>query len=511
MTTCGVIGKYLGEIRDRQVTTRVQESDLTLLQQQNLILVFTNDQVQQLSEDVARLQQLRSTIAQESSQRGQQTGQVSLDTRRTHSILFHLEGADKQHAQLDQLKREQDALRALDTEMAQRQQDFAQLMVKQSQLAAVTPYDGRQVAITTQGRVALRDLTVRLYRVSDKEFSTYWTESQRIDEQLGGISNQSAQFERGLTGALKDVDVSYLWAVAIGMAKAPGPSQDRLNVFLGAYNALGPYATNVENRLMATEILSVLPRPVPQNIPRVASLKDEVRKLKVPSEAALGVAAILLMGERADGSIPLPELRNFLPVTPSYESAALMSIVNRPEAEIVERFRSVRSLFLGWGHSPSEDTELSSAYLAMSELPLETVGSKLAILSHGLAGYLQYPLVGSAILASIPVLEANETLNLLEKAYEILGQRTGPISQAEGICLAIRMIHGIDIRSVDALDPTQTAPVQSFGYGATAARLWMPVYVSHGFYYSTWSGIGGPHPGHVHTWGGGGWGGGFVG
>lgn len=512
MTNCGVIAKYLGEIRDQNVTTQVPEGDLTLLQQQNLILIFSSDQVQQLSQEVQRLEQARATIAQESGQRSQAANQVGVDTRRTHSILFHLEGADHQHSQLERLQQEQQALRSLDTDLAQRQQDFAQLLIKRAQLASLTPYGERQVALTTSGRVALRDLTVRLYRVSDQEFSAYWAQSQKIDTELLGIANQGALYERALAGSLKEVDPSYLWAVSIGMAKAPGSPQVRLEAFLSAYNALAPYSSNVENLLMATEILAMLPRPPAESVLLVTQLRDAVKQSKVPDEAALGVATILLLGQRADGTLPLPALRDYLPITPSYEAAAMMAIVNRPEAEVVQRFRTVKSLFQSWGHSQSEDTELSSAYLAISELPLETVGPKMAIISHGLSGYLQYPLVGSAILASIPVLEANETLNLLEKAYEILGQRTGPLSQAEGICLAIRMVHGIDVRTVDELDSTQAvAQTPGFTYGTTAARLWVPVYIAHGFYYSTWSGIGGPHPGHVHTWGGGGWGGGFVG
>ena len=38
-----------------------------------------------------------------------------------------------------------------------------------------------------------------------------------------------------------------------------------------------------------------------------------------------------------------------------------------------------------------------------------------------LKNYLEYPLVAAAILTSIPTLEANETLDLMEKAYSLLG------------------------------------------------------------------------------------------
>jgi hypothetical protein len=105
-------------------------------------------------------------------------------------------------------------------------------------------------------------------------------------------------------------------------------------------------------------------------------------------------------------------------------------------------------------------------------------------------------------------MEANETLSLLERAYELLGQRTGPMSQAELICLAVRLIHGIRVRSVDELDATaRAAPAAATGaarayYPVGPRWFFVPLIVTHGAYYSTFSGFGGPHPGHVHAVGG---------
>ena len=75
----------------------------------------------------------------------------------------------------------------------------------------------------------------------------------------------------------------------------------------------------------------------------------------------------------------------------------------------LSRFQSFRLLFNSWGFEVSEDTELASAYLAISDLGPEDVSSKLTIIENGLRNYLEYPLVASAILASISTLEANET------------------------------------------------------------------------------------------------------
>lgn len=147
--------------------------------------------------------------------------------------------------------------------------------------------------------------------------------------------------------------------------------------------------------------------------------------------------------------------------------------------------------------------ELAASFLTLSDLPADGISTKLTILSRSLIAYLQYPLVASAILASIPVLEANETLNLLEHAYEIIGRRAMPMSQAELLCLAVRMIHGIRSETVGGLDTTATARPAGFTYLPTQRFFFVPIVILHGSYYSTFGGFGGAHPGHLHAFGGG--------
>ncbi|HLY77125.1 MAG TPA: hypothetical protein VKT21_04505, partial [Thermoplasmata archaeon] len=275
--------------------------------------------------------------------------------------------------------------------------------------------------------------------------------------------------------------------------------------FLDAYNGLRDLAHNDENRLMSAEILTAGPRSIADSLPLLKQLDDTVRHLGIPKQSSLGVASIILLGQRADGTFATGNLEAWLRATPSYESAALMAVVNRPLDELNARFGSMRSMFGGWGFAPSEDVELSSAYLAVSDMPLEGLSPKLAVLTRGLGAYLQYPLVGSAILASIPVLEANETLQLLEQAYDILGRRAMPLSQPELICLAVRMIHGIQAEKVTGLDTTATAvpsPPVNFHYMPGMWFFYVPVFVGHGAYFSTFSAFGGAHPAHAHAMGG---------
>ena len=196
----------------------------------------------------------------------------------------------------------------------------------------------------------------------------------------------------------------------------------------------------------------------------------------------------------------------FSKITSSYESAAILSIFNVPSDQLVSRFQSFRMLFNSWNFDVSEDTELASAYLATSDLGPEDVRSKLTIIENGLRNYLEYPLVASAILASISTLEANETLDLMEKASFMLGSYAKDLERSEVISLAVRMIHGIKNELVKQLDPTATivnTPVQ-FTYIPTNIFFfyYAPLIIAHSSYHSTFSGIGGYHPAHVHGVGG---------
>lgn len=507
MASCNEVATFLHEVSDRTVASRLAPDDVTALTNLNLLRRISDTELQALEQRVLTIQTANAQYAQEDRQQQQLQENVVADTKRSHSILFHLEGVDKQHSTLERLQQENAALKSLDDDLLKRQQEFSQLLLDQSLLAAATKYNGDHIAITTQGRLALRDLDARLFRVGEEPFATYWNESVRIDGEIQGIADGSGRLVPPLAQALADVERGYLWAIAIGLTKSGGDPQARLNGFLDAFHRLDPSNANLENALMAAEILSTEERPLDEAVPMLESLVQEVGEMDIPSEARLGVAAILLMGQRADGTFATAPLASFLGATPSHEAAALLAIRNEPYPDLLQRFTVLREVFTGWGYSFSEDTELSAAYLAISDLPADAVAPKMSILTRGLSGYLQYPLVAAAILATIPVLEANETLNLMEKAYEILGQRTGPMSQAELISLAVRTIHGIDVRQVDAIDPTATvapATPTGFSYAAIPPRIWLPTYIVHGWYYSTWSGIGGPHPGHVHVWGGGG-------
>jgi hypothetical protein len=500
VTSCQDVYTFLTGVSSRNISTTLPDPDLATLQQLLLLQRLTADQYAQMTQDVAALGSAKATIDAETASRAQLASATSADESRTHSILFHFEGKEKQATEEAKATQEESSLRATDADLTGRIQAFNQLLAKRSTLDTLVPYAGGYVGLTTAGLLQLRQLGIRLYRVSDLPFSTYWAESVQVSQDLDNLAALGSRYVAGISSALPSVDFGYLWAIGIGLAKAlPDPVQGGPQ-FLDAYNRLGALSHNDENRLMSAEILCSARGDLASTLPALGDLEAQVRKAGVPKESSLGVAAVLLLGQRADGTFATENLATYLSVTKSYESAALLAIVNRPIPEMTQKFGYLRSLFGSWGYEPSEDTELASAYLTISDLPLDGVNTKLAIISKGLATYLQYPLVASSILAAIPVLEANETLNLLEQAYGIVGRRALTLTPPELICLAVRMVHGVRPQTIQNLDTTATAAPAAAGAGYYYGPrfFFVPILVAHGAYYSTFSGVGGAHPGHAH-------------
>lgn len=501
VASCKDVQEFLGQVSARSVTTPLPDPDLARLGELGLLRVLSADDLRALTSEVAALPARQEALAQEGSERAVVATELSREYGRTHSVLFHLHGRDKEQEELDQEAQTRARLAAVDTDYAQKQAAFNDLLAKRALLDNLSGLGDRFVGLTPSGAAALRDLTVRLYRFGDVPFDAYFAQAQQIDRELVSLASVGAGYFGGLAQGIGGADQAYLWAISVGLARAqPDPAQG-VPRFLEAYGATAPLSHNPENRLMSSEILVAIPRPLPEEVPLLGGLVRDVRKLGVDDASALGVASIVLFGRRADGSFATATLQQFLQRTRCYEAAALLGIVNAPIDPLAQKFQTWRSMFGSWGYGYSEDTELSAAYLAVSDLAPEEVSSKLAILSRGLATYLQYPLVAAAILASIPTLEANETLNVVEKAYGVIGSRARGLSQAELVSVAVRMVHGIRNELVGNLDATATQPPAAAargGPGFFPRPVFLPILVVHGAYYSTFGGIGGVHPGHVH-------------
>jgi hypothetical protein len=505
VTNCKDTYAFLSSVRDRNVPAAAPTVDLPSLQKFGLIQFLSAGDYAQATQALRALSADEVALAQAQAARAQAQSTLAGDERRTHSILFHLEGEAKRTALLGETAQAEQAYRAADADATARSKVVADLIAKKSLLDTLVPGAGGYVALTPFGAMETRRLGLALYRFSDVDFSSYWAVRQQVTRDLNDIADRASQAFAALAPPLSGVERSSVWTIAIGLAKGGSDLPAGEQAFLQAYGQIGRLSGNPENRLMAAEILATRPQAVDQALPLLTQLEGQVRKLGVPHDASLGVAAILLLGRRADGTFAAENLRHFLTITNSYESAALLGIMNVPTDQLAAKFAAYSATFRGWGFQPSEDVALASAYLALSEVPVDGMTPKLAILSKGLAAYLQYPLVAAAIVASIPVLEANEALGLLEEAYEIIGRRAMPAAPSELLCLAVRMIHGVRSATVTGLDTTATAAPAPMPYYGGPGFIFVPIVVFRAGYYSTFGGIAGVHPGHAHV------GGGFVG
>jgi hypothetical protein len=123
-----------------------------------------------------------------------------------------------------------------------------------------------------------------------------------------------------------------------------------------------------------------------------------------------------------------------------------------------------------------------------------------------LKNYLEYPLVAGAILASIPVFESHEALDLMEKGVTLLSGYAIGLERSELVALAVRMIHGVRNELVKEIDPTAKiaeTPVQ-FTYSMhPGIFIWYrPVILAHAYYHPTFGAMGAYHPAHDHGVGG---------
>ena len=504
---CSDVHYFFSQIAGRSVTAGVQQADAESLRSGGYIQIMSGDDYAKLSADVADIEKLNSSIGAEKTQERDARASEDADARRAHSIVFHLEGRQKKEAELLKTQQDEDELKRLDADISSRETVLASLIQKKSMFDKLTPYGGAFVSLTGSGMAAMNDLNVRLYRMGDTDFASYVQQMQETMNELDGIAGRSLDHFRYLSAAISEADASHRWSTSVGLAKIQGDAQSLDSRFAEAYNGIERISRNVENRLMAAEVLTSSGVDLSSTLPALFDLDHDVRhRGGVPKELSAGISSILFFGRRHDGTFPLDALTDFSRMTSSWESAAIMSIVNVPADDIKRKFMAMRSLFSSWGFQLSEDTELSSAYLAVSDLPPEGFQTKLTIITEGLKHYLEYPLVAAAILAAIPVMEANETLNLLEKAYSVIGSRATGLEQSELIGLAVRMIHGIRnelVRNMDSTARIADTPVQ-FTYAPYHGfmPMYVPVMVAHSSYYSTFSGIGGVHPGHIHAAGG---------
>ncbi|HEX4921896.1 MAG TPA: hypothetical protein VFV92_14300 [Candidatus Bathyarchaeia archaeon] len=495
---------------------QVSPGDLDYLATNGYVTSMQKDAYDRAVADVATLTQRTMDLQREQMEEAAAAASLQRDVGKTHSIMFHFEGRDQKAADLAAVENERVALSKEMSDVVQKDSEIKQLILTKSTIDRMVPYDGGYLALTGLGVVTLNNLNIRNYRVSDAEFSDFIAESNETMAELKSIAQIGRSDVAALQQTFPEADPSQLWSVSIGLAKLQG-DQNQINRRFGiSLGILQHFKSTSDNKMMAAEIMtSLTANPLygdNSDLPGLGKVLENLdhdlrHHAHVPNQLSAGVAALLLFGRRHDGTFPTDRFVEFTKMTRSYESAAIMSVLTTPTDQLESKFLAYRQMFGFWGYQMSEDTELASAFLTISDFVPTDITTKMSIILSALKTYLEYPLVATAILTSIPTFEANETLDLMEKTYSLLWSYAQGLQRSELISLSVRMIHGIKNELVKQLDPTAkiaNTPVQ-FTHAPTPIFFLYhgPLIIAHSSYYSTFSGIGGAHPAHVHGYGGG--------
>jgi hypothetical protein len=524
---CSAVRTFLSQINDREEPiTPIPSADLDYLSVNGYVLKTSKEDYDKGVDDVARLSQIITQVNTEKAEEEQADLALRQDERKEHSFLFHFEEKEEKDELRERIQNESAVVSKEEPELGQMEANVNELIQEKSVIDRMVVYDGGYLSLTGLGAVVSNDLNVRNYRVADQEFPDFLTEIKATYAELRSIADKATSYVILLkpeVPSLEDVEYSedgdddrghpvvkapsLLWSTAIGLAKLQGDTNQIGERFIQALNALQNLDSTTPNRLMAAEIMTAASSQDVQSLESVLrNLDKQLRNQAVPKELSAGVAATIMAGRRFDGTYPVDRFTQFSHLTSSNEAASILAATNVPYDGLSSKFMGFRSLFTSWGYMTSEDTEIASAFLAIGELNADEVEEKLKHVVEQLKNYLEYPLVAAAILASIPVFESHEVLDLMEKAVTLLSGYATGLERSELVALAVRMIHGVRNELVKEIDPTAKiteTPVQ-FTYGSHPGFfiLYYPVIVAHSYYHSTFSGMGGFHPAHSHGIGG---------
>ncbi|TMI54596.1 hypothetical protein E6H13_00610 [Candidatus Bathyarchaeota archaeon] len=520
---CSEARTLLSQLYDREEPiTLVLPADLEYLSVNGYVLKTTKDDYEKGTNDVARLSQMITQVDTEKSRKEQAEATLQQDERKEHSFVFRLEGKDRDELR-ERIQEETTAVFAEESELTQLETTVNQLIQEKSTIDRMVAYDGIYLSLTGLGTLVYNDLGVRYYRVADDEFPDFIAEIKATYAELRSIADNAASYVTRIRPQVPEIEDledsdnggvgvevearSLLWSTGIGLGKLQGNTMQLGDRFIEALNALRTFNSTLPNKLMAAEIMTAMSS---QDILSLEStlrnLDQQLRKQGVPKEQSAGVAATIMAGRRFDGTYPIDRFAQVKHLTKSSEAASILAVMNVPIDGLSSKFQEFRSLFTSWGYMTSEDTEIASAFLAIGELNADEVEEKLKYILEQLQNYLQYPIVAAAILASIPVFEAHEVLDLMEKAVTLLTGYGAGLERSEVVTLAVRMIHGVRNEIVKEIDPTAkitNTPVQ-FTYGPHPGFFvrYYPVIIAHSSYHATFSGMGGFHPAHSHGVGG---------
>jgi hypothetical protein len=512
---CDAARAFLSQVNNRtEPISPVLPVDLDYLSANGYVLKTSRDDHDKGVADVDRLSQMIGQLYTEKAEAEHAEMALRKDERTEHSFLFHFEGKEKQHETEQRTQIEMAAFAKEESEFRAMEANVNSLIQEKSTIDRMVPYNGGYVSLTGLGYLILNDLSVRNYRLAEREFPDFLTEIKATYAELRSIADKASSYVGLLqlkVPKLDDADYpktsSLLWGTAVGLAKLQGDASQIGGRCVQALDVLRDFDSTTPNKLMAAEVITALGNQDVTSLEAVLkNIDQQVRNQGVPKEMSVGVAAAIMAGRRYDGSYPLDRFALFKRLTLSSEAASILTVMNLAYEGLSSEFDKFRSTFSSWGYMKSEDTEIASAFLAIGGLNVDEVAEKLKYIIEQLRNYLEYPLVAAAILASIPVFEAHEVLDLMEKAVTLLSGYAAGLERSELVALAVRMIHGVRNELVKEIDPTAKiaeTPIQFTYPSHPGLFMWYrPVIIAHSYYHSAFSGMGGFHPAHDHGVGG---------
>ncbi len=525
---CSDVRTFLSQINHHEEfgpTTPIPLAGIDYLSANDYILRTNKDDYNKGVQDVARLSQMTPQMNAERAEEEQAALTLQKDERKEHSFLFHFEGKEAKDELSRTIQNENAVVSKEESELSAIEANVNELIQNKSTIDRMVPYGDGYLSLTGLGSLILNDLDVRNYRVADQEFPDFITEIKATYAELRSIADKATSYVILLKPKIPNIkdeehpDIenederhptveapSLLWSTAIGLAKLQGDTTQIGERFIQAFNGIQNLDSTTPNKLMAAEIMTAANQDLQSLELALESFDKQMRGQGVPKELSAGVAATIMAGRRYDETYPMDRFVQFNQLSPSYEAAAILAVMNISYADLSAKFQSFREMFTAWGYMASEDIEIASAFLAIGELNQNEVFEKLKYIVEQLQNYLAYPLVAAAILASIPVFESHEGLDLMEKAVTLLSGYSRGLERSELVALAVRMIHGVRNEIVKEIDPTAKiteTPVQFTYAWHPGFFIWYcPVIVAHSSYHSTFSGMGGFHPAHSHGVGG---------
>jgi hypothetical protein len=492
MVNCNDVMTALSQISAKSVNAPISKDILNLLTTNGCIEFLSKDEYEKLAASVESISAISQELEEE--QKKEETDEETLDRdeKKIHSIRFWFEGHEKKDIDRARIQTDEQLFSKDEEEIKEKGNELQALIQKKSILDRQVPCGEQYLSLTGTGTIMLHELTIRNYRVGDKDFGEFLHETKATEVELQAIAERADNYYSAIKAATSDMDTSplaakekkdayaaenddedededshgdddddeddddyeeeyriksrgaessQLWAVSIGLAKLEGDLGKIKENFIKMINALQKFNdSNLNSKLTAAETLVASGHDV-DSLEALANIDQQIRQsANVPEEISAGIATTIFCGGNPDALTRFDDV--FSKATKSFAAAALLSISKETQDDLRQKFETFKSIFDLWGYSPSEDADLAAAYMAVAKLSETDAREKTSVLANALKAEFGFPLVPAAILTSIRALNADELLDLAEKAASILQPFTVGLAHSELANLSIRMIYG---------------------------------------------------------------------